>query len=85
MLGLVARIDGTDGSRTLWGVPDGVVGEPSLLPDPDGVDEDEGCLLVVVGKGDQLMSNSVFPELKAIMGAADDPISPFVPLGVMVL
>ncbi|KAI0558624.1 Carotenoid oxygenase [Gracilaria domingensis] len=46
--GTVSKVDVDTGKRITKGFKYGMVSEPVFVPDPNGVQEDDGCILVVV-------------------------------------
>lgn len=77
----VAKVDVVTGSRIVWSVPKAVVGEPILVPDPDGTKEGDGCVLVVVLNSESKTSSMVVLDAGDLMGVARAEVPQAVPLG----
>lgn len=77
----VGKFDVVERKRTVWSVPDSVVGEPIFVPNPDGVDEDDGALLVVVLDAKSRASFLVVLDARSMKEVARATVPQVVPLG----
>lgn len=77
----VGKFDVEERKRTVWSVPDSVVGEPIFVPNPHGVEEDDGALLVVVLDARALASFLVVLDARSMTEVARATVPQVVPLG----
>lgn len=77
----VAKVCVKTGERWVWKAENGIVGEPIFVPDPQGQDEDDGCLLVVVLDVGRKHSNMCVIDAKSMCMIADAAVPDIVPLG----
>ena len=78
---LVTKIDLKTGERLSWSIDRGVTGEPIFVPDPNGVDEDDGCVLVVVLDANKQTSSMFVLNAKDMTEMARAEVPQIVPLG----
>lgn len=77
----LAKVDVQTGERWTWAIADCVMGEPIFVPDPECVDEDGGCLLVVVLDAAAQSSRMVVLDAKSMEEIAGAHVGGIVPLG----
>lgn len=78
---VVAKVDVQNGTRKTWTEPRSVVGEPIFVPDPDGSEEDHGCLLCVVLDAARKTSRLVVLDAFSMSPVAEAYVGQIVPLG----
>ncbi|KAI0556845.1 Carotenoid oxygenase [Gracilaria domingensis] len=81
MFDAVAKVSVSTGNRQIWKPKNGIVGEPIFVPNPDGDDEDEGCLLIVVLNSEQEHSTMFVVDAKCMKTIAQADVPFIVPLG----
>lgn len=77
----IVKIDVLNNQRTVWKMEHGVVGEPIFVKDPNGQNEDDGCLLVVVLMGDMEKSCLMVLDARNLKEIARAEVPQIVPLG----
>lgn len=78
---VVAKVDVYTGKRMTWGTGRIIVGEPIFVPDPNGENEDDGCLLTVVLDACAQRSRLVVLDSKTLEVMAEAQVPQVVPLG----
>ena len=77
----LTKLDVKTGERLSWGIDRGLKGEPIFVPDPDGRNEDDGCILVVVLDASKEKSCMYILEAKSMSEIARAEVPQIVPLG----
>lgn len=77
----IGKFDVNEGKRTVWSMPDSAASEPIFVANPDGVEEDDGALLVVVLDAKTLTSCLVVLDAKSMTEVARATVPQVVPLG----
>lgn len=77
----VGKVDVVSGECVTWGKDRVFVGEPVFVADPDGVDEDDGCLLVVVLDAEIEKSSVVVLDAKSMTEIAAAQVPQTLPFG----
>lgn len=78
---LITKVDVKSGERLSWGIDRGVTGEPIFVPNPNGVDEDDGCLLIVVMDANKQTSSMFVLHARDLTEMARADVPQIVPLG----
>lgn len=77
----IAKVNVKTGARVSWSMGNCVTGEPIFVGDPNGSEEDDGCLLVVVLDGEAKRSCLVVLDAKTMTQVARASMEQVVPLG----
>lgn len=81
LFGNIVKVDLESGETISWSLEGAYTGEPVFVADPEGVDEDDGCLLLVVLEGRRRRSCMVCLDAKTMTEVARAPMPISVPFG----
>lgn len=78
---VLMKVDVGNGKKLEWGQNNTLVCEPIFVPDPRGLEEDDGCLLSVIADTNEMRSSMVVLDAKTMTEVTRAAVPMLTPLG----
>lgn len=75
----IVKLDVTNGKRVIWTDANAIAAEPIFVPNPDGKEEDDGCVLVTVLDANAKKSSLIVLDAKSMKEVANAQVPQIIP------